>query len=37
LVQSALQRYLDPQKLSIVKAGDFARMADGATSAAKPN
>jgi zinc protease len=30
-IQSALKRYLDPQKLSIVKAGDFTRVAEGST------
>jgi len=28
-IQSALKRYLDPLKLSIVKAGDFTRIAEG--------
>lgn len=36
-IQSALKRYLDPNKLSIVKAGDFARIAEGSTSAGNKN
>jgi zinc protease len=34
-IQAALRRHLDPQKLSIVKAGDFARVAGGAAVAEK--
>jgi len=36
-IQSALKRYLDPHKLSIVKAGDFTRIAEGSTSAENKN
>ncbi len=36
-IQSALQRYLDPHKLSIVKAGDFTRIAEGSFGADKKN
>jgi zinc protease len=36
-IQSALQRRLDPQKLSIVKAGDFTRVAAAGGSADKKN
>jgi zinc protease len=36
-IQSALKRHLDPQKLSIVKAGDFTRVAEGGSSADKKN
>ncbi len=36
-IQSALERYLDPQKLSIVKAGDFTRIAEGSVGADKKN
>ena len=36
-IQSALKRYLDPHKLSIVKAGDFTRIAEGGVSADKKN
>jgi zinc protease len=34
-IQNALKRHLDPNKLSIVKAGDFTRIADGGISADK--
>ena len=36
-IQSALKRYLDPHKLSIVKAGDFTRIAEGGVGADKKN
>jgi zinc protease len=36
-IQSALKRYLDPHKLSIVKAGDFTRIAEGSFGADKKN
>ena len=36
-IQSALQRHLDPLKLSIVKAGDFTRVAEGGTGAEGKN
>jgi len=36
-VQDALKKYLDPAKLSIVKAGDFARIAEGGPGAGKKN
>jgi zinc protease len=36
-IQSALQRYLDPHKLSIVKAGDFTRIAAGGVGAENKN
>ena len=36
-IQSALKRYLDPHKLSIVKAGDFTRIAEGSIGADKKN
>jgi zinc protease len=36
-IQSALQRYLDPHKLSIVKAGDFTRIAAGGVGAESKN
>ncbi len=36
-IQSALKRYLDPLKLSIIKAGDFTRIAEGSISADKKN
>jgi zinc protease len=36
-VQSALQRYLDPAKLSIVKAGDFPKVAGAPGAAAAAN
>ena len=36
-IQSTLQRRLDPNKLSIVKAGDFTRVADGAAGVEKKN
>jgi zinc protease len=36
-IQSALKRYLDPNKLSIVKAGDFTRSAGSSTSAENKN
>ena len=32
-IQNALKRHLDPLKLSIVKAGDFSRIAEGSVSA----
>jgi len=34
-IRDALNKYLDPAKLSIVKAGDFARPTDGGVSAGK--
>ena len=36
-IQDALKRYLDPNKLSIVKAGDFTRIAEGSSVADKKN
>jgi zinc protease len=36
-IQDALNKYLDPRKLSIVKAGDFTRIAEGSASADKKN
>jgi zinc protease len=36
-IQSALQRYLDPNKLSIVKAGDFTHVAEGSVGAESKN
>lgn len=36
-IQGALKRYLDPLKLSIVKAGDFTRIAEGGIGADKKN
>jgi zinc protease len=36
-IQSALQRHIDPRKLSIVKAGDFTRIAEGSGNADKKN
>jgi zinc protease len=36
-IQSALKRYVDPDKLSIVKAGDFTRVAGGSTGADRTN
>jgi zinc protease len=36
-IQSALKRHLDPQKLSIVKAGDFTRVAEGGNGADRKN
>jgi zinc protease len=36
-IQSALKLYLDPQKLSIVKAGDFTHIAERSSSADKKN
>jgi zinc protease len=36
-IQSALKRYLDPHKLSIVEAGDFTRIAEGSIGADKKN
>jgi zinc protease len=36
-IQDALKRHLDPLKLSIVKAGDFTRVAEGSTSAENKN
>ena len=36
-IQNALKRHLDPLKLSIVKAGDFTRIAEGSISADKKN
>ena len=36
-IQSALKRYLDPGKLSVVKAGDFTRIAEGGASAKSNN
>ena len=36
-IQNALKRHLDPLKLSIVKAGDFTRVAEGRVGAEKKN
>ena len=36
-IQNALRRHIDPQKLSVVKAGDFTRIAEGRGSADKKN
>ena len=36
-IQNALKRHLDPLRLSIVKAGDFTRIAEGSTSAENKN
>jgi zinc protease len=36
-IRGALQRYVDPSKLSIVKAGDFTRIAEGSSSPDKKN
>jgi zinc protease len=36
-IQDALKRYVDPHKLSIVKAGDFTRVAEGAAGTDKKN
>jgi len=36
-IQTALKRYLDPQKLSIVKAGDFTRIAERGIDSDKKN
>ena len=36
-IQMALQRHLDPKKLSIVKAGDFTRLAEGGSNVDKKN
>jgi zinc protease len=36
-IQNALKRYLDPRKLSLVKAGDFTRIAEGSVGAEKKN
>ncbi len=36
-IQSALKRRIDPQKLAMVKAGDFTRIAEGSGSAVKKN
>ena len=36
-IQDALKKYLDVQKLSIVKAGDFTRIAEGSVGADKKN
>jgi zinc protease len=36
-IQSALRRYLDPKKLSIVKAGDFTRVAESSAGSDKKN
>ena len=36
-IQNALKKYLDPLKLSIVKAGDFTRVAEGSTDSDKKN
>ena len=36
-INAAMKRYLDPRKLSIVKAGDFARVADSSPDAEKKN
>jgi len=36
-IQNALKRHLDPLKLSIVKAGDFTRVAEGSIGADKKN
>ena len=36
-IQTALNKYLDPEKLSIVKAGDFTRLAERSSGANKKN
>ena len=36
-INAAMKRYLDPQKMSIVKAGDFARVADSTPGPEKKN
>jgi zinc protease len=36
-IQNALKKYLDPRQLSIVKAGDFTRLAAGSAGADKKN